>query len=359
MIKMPYEEMISKIIEKSSLSKEVINDKINEKLKQLSGLISKEGAAHIVANELGIVLFEKTSGKLKIKDILPGMRNLEVLGKLTNIYDVRTFTREGREGKVASLFIRDENEGIRVVCWGSMAEKTQQLNKGDIIAIKGGYSKENNGQKEIHLNDRSAMVINPPGEKIELPAFQETKNQRKSIKELNVNDSNIELLGFVVQIFDPRFYEICPECQKRIRIENGVYTCPVHGEVNPDYSYVLNLVLDDGTDTIQSVFFRNQVESLIQKNNQDMLIYKDAPQMFSEVKNMLLGTQIKVEGKVNNNQMFDRKEFVVMSVNPKPDPKEELDLLKKNDKTDSNNQNQKKNSDDNNSDQMFIEEEQF
>ena len=54
MIKIPFEEMISKVQEKSKLGEAEIRLKIDQKLTQLSGLISKEGALHIIANELGV-----------------------------------------------------------------------------------------------------------------------------------------------------------------------------------------------------------------------------------------------------------------------------------------------------------------
>jgi hypothetical protein len=68
MIKITSEQIIEKISQKTQLSKEDIVSKIKAKMDQLSGLISKDGAAHIIANELGVKLFEE--GKLKIKDIL-------------------------------------------------------------------------------------------------------------------------------------------------------------------------------------------------------------------------------------------------------------------------------------------------
>ena len=64
MLKIPLENIIEKIKQNTSLSEADINAKIDDKLKQLSGLISKEGAAHIIANELGVKLFEEVSGKL-------------------------------------------------------------------------------------------------------------------------------------------------------------------------------------------------------------------------------------------------------------------------------------------------------
>ena len=91
---MPLEQAISKIKEASGLSEEEIKGKIDAKLDQLSGLVSKEGAAYIIANELGVKLFEQTSGKLQIKNILAGMRDVETVGKVTRKFDVKEFQRK-------------------------------------------------------------------------------------------------------------------------------------------------------------------------------------------------------------------------------------------------------------------------
>ena len=54
MITIPYEKLLERMQEASGKSKEELAKKIQAKLEELSGLISKEGAAHIVANELGV-----------------------------------------------------------------------------------------------------------------------------------------------------------------------------------------------------------------------------------------------------------------------------------------------------------------
>ena len=326
MIKIPFEDIISKIKEKSSLSEQEINSKIEQKTKQLSGLISKEGAAHIIANELGIKIFEDFSGKLQIKNILAGMRDVETVGKIQQIFETKEFQTENRQGKVASLVVGDETGTIRVVLWGNQTDNLSNLKQNDIVKVAGGYVRENQGRKEIHLNDRSKLIINPEGEEIkEVKAFSV---KRKEIKDLSEEDNEIELLGTIVQVFDPRFFEICPECGKRAKTgENGNFLCEKHGEVKQSYSYVFNLVLDDGTETVKAVFFRNQMERLLGMSSEQIMQYKDAPEKFDEVKNNLLGSIIKVVGRVNKNDFFDRLEFISQTVYPKPDAGEELKRL--------------------------------
>ena len=69
MYQLPYDKIIEKIKEKTGLSQEDIEAKIKQKMEDLSGLISKEGAAHIIANENSVKVFEEGSRELKIRNI--------------------------------------------------------------------------------------------------------------------------------------------------------------------------------------------------------------------------------------------------------------------------------------------------
>lgn len=329
MIQIPYEDVVAKIKEKSGLSDSEIEEKISKKLEQLSGLISKEGAAHIIANELGIKLLEQVSGKLQIKNILAGMRNVETLGKAIQVFEVREFIREENIGHVGSFIIGDETGTIRVVCWGDKAKEVNEIKEGDIIKVISAYVRENNGRKEIHLNDKSKLLVNPPGEtvgEVKITAAAETK--RKKIKDLTENDQNVELLGTIVQVFEPRFFEICPKCSSRALQKDDKFFCKQHDAVTPVYAYVFNVFLDDGTGNIRCVFFRNQADKLTGKGPEQMMKYKDSPELFEEVKNALLGDIIKITGRIKKNEMFDRLEFVTRQVDPNPNPEQELQRLK-------------------------------
>ena len=328
MIKIPLAQIIEKIKEHANISEDEINSKIKAKMEQLSGLISEEGAAHIISNELGIKLFEETSGKLQIKNILAGMRDVETVGKIQQIFPINEFQRkDGTPGKVASLVIADETGSIRVVLWGSQTDLTKDLKESDIIKISAGYTRENNNRLEIHINEKSKLEINPEGETIN--AVKQDNSVRKKINELNEKDNDVELLGTIVQVFEPRFFEVCPQCNKRARPRDDGFFCEKHNAVTPDYSYVLNAILDDGTETIRTVFFRKQAENLLEMDHTQIMEYRTAPEKFEEVKNKLLGEIIKIIGRVNKNELFDRLEFVSRLVFPKADPKEEIDKLKK------------------------------
>jgi len=324
MFKIPLPDIIEKVKSKSGLSEEEINQKIEDKLKQLSGLISREGAGHIIANELGVKLIEQVSGRLQIKNILAGMRDVETVARVTTVYPVTEFTRkDGTPGKVGSFVASDETGSIRIVLWGDQANLHAQLGEGTMVKILGGYVRENSGRKEVHLNERSKLIVDPEGESVET-----AKMVRKQLKDLEGSDENVEIFGTIVQVYDPRFFEICPECKRRARPKEDAFVCDNHGKVEPVFSYLINVVLDDGSGNIQAVFFRNQMETLLEKSPDEVLGMKDNQESIEKLKSDLLGNQIKVVGRVNNNEMFDRLEFVAQSVVPKPDPQEEIDKLK-------------------------------
>jgi len=90
----------------------------------------------------------------------------------------------------------------------------------------------------------------------------------------------------------------------------------------------MNLVVDDGSGNIRSVFWKNQINHLLEKSEEDMTVYKEDPAKFEEVKDSLFGEQFLLMGKVKKNTMFDRLEFNVQMVK-KADPAEEIAKVEK------------------------------
>ena len=318
MIRLQLPEMITRIKEKTALSEQDIMEKIEAKCVSLSGLISKEGAAHIIANELGVKLLE---GSGKIKDLLPGMRNADVLGRVTQIYESRDFQRaDGTSGKVGSFLVGDDTGVVRIVCWGNQAGILKQLTAGLPIKISGGMVRENQrGYKEVHLNESSRVNLSPTEKIPEVGS----KAARRTLRELKEGDEQVEVLGTIVQVFDPKFFEVCPQCGSRLKEVEGQWACDEHGAVMPDYSYLVNVFLDDGTENMRVVLFRNQAERLLNKTKEQMVAYRVTPETFEPLKTELLGEQFRFIGRAKKNTFFDRVEFIVNQVH-KAVPEEEL-----------------------------------
>jgi replication factor A1 len=323
MYKVPLNEIKEKIISSGKLDSEKLEEKIKVKINELSGLISEEGAAHIIANELGIELVKQTDSKLKIKEIYAGMKNVNTVTKVVKKFDVREFAKGNSTGKVCSLIVGDETGTMRLVFWNDQVDQLVKVNEDDILKVKDAYVRENNGKKELHLGDRGEIEINPEGESID-KVRQSDAYERKTIQELANGTDGVEIMGTVVQVFDPRFFLVCPKCSKRAN--DG--TCAEHGQVTPVLSYVLNMVIDDGSGTIRGVFWKNQTNHLLDKTEEDMGNFKEDLSLFEEVKNDLLGEQFKLMGRVKQNDMFERLEFNVQIVE-KANPAQEIANLEK------------------------------
>src|SRR3989338_1309789 len=108
------QHLIEFISEISGLSVEEIERKIEAKQAKLSGLISKEGAAQVIAAELGINLDKQI---IKISQIVPGMRKINLIGKIIDLYPVKEYNKNGRSGKVGSFVLADETSNVRTVLW--------------------------------------------------------------------------------------------------------------------------------------------------------------------------------------------------------------------------------------------------
>ena len=129
-------------------------------------------------------------------------------------------------------------------------------------------------------------------------------------------ERGVEILGTLVQVLDPRYFNVDPETGKKV-LEGG------------ETSYVMNAVLDDGTGNLRCVFWKNQTNHLLGKTEENIVSLKENLSAFEGIKNDLLGEQFKLKGKVVRNEMFDRLEFSVQIVE-KANPEEEMRMVGKN-----------------------------
>ncbi len=325
MFKVPLADIKQKIIASGKCSAEEFEGKIKGKINELSGLISEEGAAHIIANELGVEVIPRGQARLTVRELYPGMRSISLLAKVIRKFDVREFAKGESTGKVCSMVVGDETGTVRVVAWNEQVNALRPVGENDIILVKEGYVRDNKGSKEMHLGEKSQLIVNPKGETV-TTVRSGLSYERKTIADLDQTIEAAELLCTVVQVFDPRFFEQCSRCSKRVSPTEGASLCPEHGPVAPSLSYVLNLILDDGTGTIRGVFWKSQVEQITGKDEQQMAVYRDSPHLFEDLKTDLLGEQLKVKGRPKKNEMFDRLEFNV-SIAEKANPEEELARL--------------------------------
>ncbi len=300
MVEENYEIILGKIAGSSGLEKSEIERRVEAKRARLSGLISKEGAAQIIAAELGIS-FDK--GKLKINELLPGMRKVNTFGKVIGLSPVRSFTtKKGDSGKVLNLTLADETSNVKVVLWDTnhiqLIEKGE-VKEGSIVEIINGGMRDG----EVHLGSFSEFKLS---EESVGDVITEKITKEKKLSDLRISD-RASARAFIVQAFDPKFFFVCPICKKKTVQENGVFSCVEHGVISPEKRIILNIILDDGTETIRSVLFHETVHKLgIDKLDDSLFI--------EQQKQNLFGKEMLFMGDVRMNKFFNTPEFVIDDV---------------------------------------------
>ena len=320
MIDLPQREVIKKIQESTDLSQEEIQEKIKEKLTQLSGLISEDGAAHIVANELGVQLY-KTQGEVTIKELTPNAKQVVTKAKVLQKYEIREFNKNGREGRVANILVGDKTGKVRVVFWNDQVQMFEKINEQDVLRIKNPYVKENNGRTELHLNDQSNIDINPEGITIDVPENNMQQRELKYLKDLNGGEENIEVLGTIVQVYDPRFFPVDPQTNRRVSDEDVAQGKP------HEWNYVTTCFLDDGTANVRTTFWKKQTQVLFNKSDEELLSWKDDAAKAQDAKHELLGEIVKIVGRAQKNEQFDRVELTANLVITDVDPAKEIQRI--------------------------------
>ncbi|MEK6832435.1 MAG: hypothetical protein AABY32_00170 [Nanoarchaeota archaeon] len=289
-----YDKIVEKIAKYSNLKIEEVNRKIEAKRAKLSGLISQEGAAQIVAAELGIN-FENE--QLKIDELLPGMRKINLCGKIITLFPVRTFkTQKGDEGKVLNFILADETSNIKVVLWDtnhiSLIEKGD-VKENDIVDISNASMREN----EMHLG--SFSEFKKSSKEIENVRTERITKEKK-IADFKIGDQ-LSVRAFIVQAFQPKFFEVSKETGRKMtenEKEKGVPT---------EKRALINIVIDDGSGTIRSRIFNENLSALGLKDLEN-------PERLSYQMEALLGKEMFFSGNVRKNNFFNNEEFIIDSL---------------------------------------------
>jgi hypothetical protein len=159
-------------------------------------------------------------------------------------------------------------------------------------------------QGEVHMGSFSEF-------KKSSESFENVKTEKpvkeKVLNEIQVGDK-INARAFVVQSFEPRFYQANIETGKKVTEEEIASGAPSEKRA------ILNIVLDDGSETLRAVLFHEMVQKL------GLTEYSDQDLMKQQIQN-ILGKEMIFGGNVRMNSYFNIPELIVDSV-------EEIDLDK-------------------------------
>jgi replication factor A1 len=245
------EETIELILKhRSDYERNDVLTMIQEKRQELGPeVINDESAAMIVARELGVDLYKVTpSARQRIEDITESTKNVNALvGIIDNISAIRTFQKsDGTEGKVASVFLRDETGSIRVVLWDDMtrAIKEDILTLGSIVQVRGAYVKMGLGDA-IELNIGRTGTIQPL-EKDEIEEIGVDFDAQPISEEMKISSLQDRLFNITMKVKIQRVFNLSTFTRKKDNSEGKV----------------LSMIVADDTGTARLVFWDNKAEEM-------------------------------------------------------------------------------------------------
>jgi len=324
------DEILDKLEKATGYTRQQLYEKILKKQTELSGLVSLEGAAYLVARDLKVDLFEGLEKRrLKIGNVVDGMRKVNVVGRVFFISTPIEFEREdGTTGKVSNIYIGDETGFLRVTLWDKQVSLIEdgKIKVGDVVEVKNGVAKETRFGMELRLNSRSFISLK---DGIELPTVEELVKKYKPITEKaerveikDLEEGPVVVRGFIVQVFKTDFvYQLCPKCNKKL--VDG--KCEEHGKVEPRNLFVINGILDDGTGHIRIVLFDKNATNATNIKPED-IIGLTQDEKYNLISKNILGKEFIIAGVVKKNDVFERLELVAKRVN-KVDIKMEIERL--------------------------------
>jgi replication factor A1 len=289
-----YSKILERLVKVSGVEAEEINRRVEAKRAKLSGLISREGALQVIAAELGVSFDNE---KLKINELLPGMRKVNFSGQVITIYPIRTFTQKnGDQGKVANMIIADDTGNIKVVLWDT--NHIELLEKGDVVEgvsvqIISGSMRDN----EVHMGSFSELKVS---KEIFNAVKTEKEVKEKKISEFVIGDK-VKVRAFSVQNFEPKFFLANPETGKKATEEEIASGAPTEKKV------IWNLVLDDGSESIRAVLFHENAQIF-------GLTALDDPILMAQQRFTLMGLEKIFYGNVKMNSYFHTPELIVESI---------------------------------------------
>jgi len=156
--------------------------------------------------------YQSQLGPVKIEEIQlidEDSEEVDVLGRIINIYDPREFQRDdGTTGLVRSGDFADETGMVRLSFWDEKAQNNFEVGKAFLIE----NARTRMGLYAVELNiGKTARVIELSEENIgDLPSFTELEDMiytLKKIGDLEEEDSNIKVIARIVDIQEPNEFQ--------------------------------------------------------------------------------------------------------------------------------------------------------
>jgi len=240
------EELIEKILtQRKDVTREQVQSLIEEKKRDFEGLLSDQGAARLVAEELLVETEPTAVPSMRIRDLVAGLNDATLSGKVVSIESSRDFVRQdGSTGRVVNIVLEDETGKVRCAIWDEKADQVTKYGEatGKSITIRHGYTRTGlAGEVELNAGERSEITLTAEAGTPSPAPITPIGEIREPVLELSV-------LGIIHST--PRIYEFDRNGQK---------------------GTVLRTTLTDNTGSIPLVAWNERADELRELKKSDVL----------------------------------------------------------------------------------------
>jgi ssDNA-binding replication factor A large subunit len=241
---MSSQEIIQEILRQNPLmTLQQIQAKLDSERARTNGLLGDETLLRLIAAKNGVTVQHNhftNSGVMPTNQLLPGLHDVTVAGRLIAVSPPKTFQGAEKSGKLATVTLLDEGGLLRVVLWD---ERVELIEKGELkpnqtVRLLHGYTKQDRyGKTELHLGKKSKVEIAPPDETTQYPSIERFCSK---ISTLDASSGNVLVLGTVKEVLGKNSFN---------RSDGG-------------YGTVLKLTLSDESGQVMVVVWNEKTEEL-------------------------------------------------------------------------------------------------
>jgi len=94
---------------------------------------------------------------MKIVELRPGMKRVDITGKLLNLSETREVTtRAGEQSRVATADISDESGQVKLTLWN---EQIDQVKVNDNVKVENGYVTSFRGETQLNVGRYGKLTV--------------------------------------------------------------------------------------------------------------------------------------------------------------------------------------------------------
>jgi len=265
---------------------------VEDKIEQMGGLCDEPTAAKLVAHEL------EEDRVYGVDEITPDRDEVRFVGKVTEVGEPREFERDdGEDGMVANVRVRDDTGEIRVALWDEYAESVSELEKGEVLKVKGAPKEGWNGGVEINARE---LEKDDDGEfDVDVDVSPDIVNA----EDVTAGMSDFALVGRVLETSEPRTFDR----------DDG------EGKV-------ANIVLGDETGWVRIALWDERAEDVAHLSSGDAVRVRDGYAREREG-----DVEVNVGGRGSVEALDEEGEEADVEFHPDPTPVADLEIDEKHD----------------------------